>query len=209
MKIMKRTLFFLFLVTLLFQAQAQQIQPLKQNIDFQITPLGNALITVTVHLNALQWNNFKKAVGDNVSILKRSMERALPAYFLNNFKYTEDGMNQTYTLKFDAFGVCKVDQQGRWVAEMDSKNPDVTKITNNLYLLNSTMNANGVLIEQNIKVSFPKSAHDITIRKDAFGKAYFSYLQPDPSHGFRIWLYLGILFILAGLGWGYQNYKRA
>ncbi len=209
MKIMKQIIFILFIAAIGRNVCAQQVEPLKQNIDFHIDSLGNAHVAMTMKLNAAQWNNFKQAIGNNVAILKRSVERSLPAYFLDNFKYTEDAMNQSYTLKFDALGACKIDQQGRWIAEMDSKSPDVTKITDHLFLVNSTTNSDGTLIDQSIKVSFPASSGDIKVKKDAFGKAYFSFVQPTPEHGSMFWLFAGCVFMLAGLGLGYVKMKKA
>lgn len=209
MRIMKKIIFIFFLAIASWNVRAQQVIPLKQNIDFHIDSLGNAHVAASMHLNAEQWNTFKNAIGNNVSILKRRMERALPAYFLDNFKYTEDAMNQSYTLQFDALGVCKIGQQGRWIAEMDSKSPDVTKISNHLFLVNSIENSGGALIEQNIKVTFPKSSSDIKVKKDAFGKAYFSFVQPMPENSSMFWLYAGCFLMLAGLGLGYVQIKKA
>lgn len=186
------------------QAQ-QQIDALKQNINFHIDSLGNAHMTVTMNLNASQWNNFKAMIGNNVAILKRSMERALPSYFLDNFKYSEDAMIQSYTLQFDALGVSKIDQQGKWIAELDSKSPDVTRVSDRLYLVHSTTSSGGSLIEQNIKVSFPDESSNIKVDKDAFGKAYFSFKQPAPSSRSIIWLFSGGLFLFAGLGWFFYS----
>lgn len=206
---MKRIMFILFLAMISWNARAQQqIEPLKQNIDFHIDSLGNAHVTVTMKLDAAQWDNFKRAVGDNVAILKRSMERAMPAYFLDDFRYSEDAMNESYTLKFNALGVSKIDQQGNWVAGLDSKSPDVTKITDHLYLLNSTYNSGGSIIEQDIKVSFPKDASDITVKKDAFGKAFFSFTQPKPGQRSIFWVFSGGIFLIVGLSWGYLQKRN-
>lgn len=201
---MRRIILILVLSVVAWNVRAQQqIEPLKQDIAFHIDSLGNAHLAVTMKLNAAQWNNFKNAIGNNVAILKRSMERAMPAYFLDDFKYDEDAMDQSYTLRFNALGVCKIDQQGHWIAEMDTKSPDVTKITDHLYLVHSTYNSGGSLIEQNVKVTFPQASNNIKVNKDAFGKAYFSFIQPKPKERSVLWLFFGGIFLIAGLGWGY------
>ncbi len=207
---MKRTfLIFILAIMAAWTTQAQQqIDALKQNIDFHIDSLGNAHIAVRMNLNASQWNNFKATIGNNVAILKRSMERALPSYFLDNFKYSEDAMNQSYTLQFDALGVSKIDQKGRWIAELDSKSPDVTRIADRLYLVHSTTSSGGELIEQNIKVSFSDGSSNIKVDKDAFGKAYFSFKQPTPSARSIFWVFSGGLFLVAGLAWGFLQVRK-
>ncbi len=206
---MKRIVVIVLLLLAGWSVRAQgQLQTLKQNIDFHIDALGDAHVAVTMKLNASQWKTFKRTMGNNVALLKRNMERALPGYFLTDFKYDEDAMNRSYTLKFDALGVSKVDQQGRWIAELDTKSPDVTKISDHLYLINSTMGSGGALIEQYIKVFFPESASDIKVDKDAFGNAYFSFVQPRTDQRSKLWLVAGVFLLLAGFGWGALQLKK-
>src|SRR4051812_22739964 len=102
--IMKKNFFALTLCCCLhvsLTGRAQEIyRGLKQTIDFTIDKLGNADIDVSMQLTAAQWDNFKKTVGENVSLIKRQMERALPKYYLIDFNYTEASMDRAYKVKF-------------------------------------------------------------------------------------------------------------
>ena len=192
---------YLSILTLLLisysSVNAQQTQDLlKQNIVFNIDNLGDGHIEESMTFNASQWDNFKKIMGSNEDMLKRQMERSLPAYFLQNFVYKEDAMNRTYTLTFDALGMAKINDNGEWQLDMDSKNPDITKISDNNYVLTATY----ATVQQMVKVNIPQGASEIQQTKDAFGKAIFTYtLTPGHKKISFIFLALGILFLAAGV----------
>lgn len=177
-------------------AQSQQLNPLKQNLNFDIDKLGDAHLQMSMTFDASQWDNFKKIMGSNEDMLKRSMERALPAYFLRNFNYKEDAMNRSYTLSFDALGYSRINDNGDWEIDVDLKNPDITKISDHNYALTSTFNSQGTLLEQLVKLNFPDGASDIEQTKNAFGKAIFTYtLTPGGSKINLLFLIGGVLFI--------------
>lgn len=196
---------FLFIIILLAvsytNANAQeQVNPLKENITFNIDNFGDGHLETTWTFNASQWDNFKKIMGTNEDMLKRSMERSLPAYFLQNFVYKEDAMNRSYTLTFDALGLAKINDNGQWQIDMDQKNPDITKISDKNYALTATFNSGGTLVQELIKLNIPDGASDISQQKDAFGKAIFIYtLTPSHKKLSFIFLALGILLITGGI----------
>ncbi len=177
----------------------QQIEPLKQNLVFRIDRWGNSDLEVGMQLNAAQWGNFKSYVGTNLSILKRNIERALPAYFLQDFKYEEKPMDRSYTLKFKAFGVAKQKDKNKWVIEMDYKNPDVTPLAENVYLITSNYVNSAGLMQQSTKLFFPEGAKNIKEETDAFGNAVFTYESKMPGFDFPVLLISGIVLVLASL----------
>ncbi|MBL0341115.1 MAG: hypothetical protein IPP71_09425 [Bacteroidetes bacterium] len=192
-----------FIVVLVFITQpapSQQSDVIKQSMNFIVDENGNGLIEISMKLNASTWDNFKRTMGTNVSILKREMERALPGYFLQDFDYKEEEMERTYTLSMKALGVCEVDKKGKWVLAMEEKNPDVTKVSDNIYLLTNTINENGMVLQQNIKVTFPESASNVEINKDSFGKAKFTFEMPSGRvGGIPVYLISGIGLLAGGL----------
>jgi len=86
-----------------------------------IDQLGNGYMDVSINLNAAQWDNYKQNIGNNVSLLKRSMERSLPKYYLSDFSYTEQPMERSYHVKFKALGICSMNRDGVWEAKLDTK----------------------------------------------------------------------------------------
>lgn len=188
----------LFLFT--FSSHAQQGEVMKQNMNFIIDDNGNSLIEINMKLNAAMWDNFKRSLGTNVSILKREMERALPGYFLQDFDYKEQEMERSYTLSMKALGVCEVDKKGKWAIEIGEKNPDVNKVSDNVFMLTNTLNENGTVLQQNIKVTFPESASNVEISKDSFGKAKFTFEMPSGRvGGIPVYLVGGFTLIAGGL----------
>jgi hypothetical protein len=198
---MKKALSLIIILLIAFYAnvKAQQIDPLKQNLIFNIDNLGDGHLEMSYKFTASQWDNFKKIMGSNEDMLKRQMERALPGYYLQNFIYKEDAMNRTYTLSFDALGLARINDNGQWQIDMDIKNPDITKISDRNYALTATYNSQGTLIQQMAKLNIPESASDIKQGKDAFGKAIFTYTLTPGHKGFSLlFLIAGILLIAAG-----------
>jgi len=87
-----------------------------------------------------------------------------------------------------------VDSKGKWVAALDQKDPNITKITDNQFLLVDDATA------LTMKISLPSSATGTKIEKDAFGKAILTYTAPV-SGGMmgNIIKYLGFLVAAGGI----------
>jgi hypothetical protein len=202
---MKKILFITFLMCSFSLAAQEIIKPVKVNIEFMVDKFGNAKTSYSMKMTASQWDNFKRSMGNNQSILKRTMERAMPAYFLSDFEYKEDAMERSYQLSFNAYGVCKPGVDGRWHAELGEKNPDITKLSDNSYMIISEMSSGGGIIQANQKIIFPDEASDIKVDKDAFGKALFSFKMSGTSGTGKMMMYGGIGLIALGLFLGWKN----
>ncbi len=111
-------------------------------------------------------------------------------------------MERISTIKFTILGSLKLDANGKWIAELDSKNPDITKISATQFLLVNEGNA------QTLKINLPGSASGAKIEKDSFGKAVLTYTAPV-SGGLvgNIIKYLGFLVIAAGGFLFYRSMK--
>jgi hypothetical protein len=178
----------------------QQVDPLKENMTFDIDNLGDGKITVSMTYNASQWDNFQKIYGSNaLNLLKRQMERSLPAYYLQGWEYKEDPATRTYNLSFQALGLAKIDDNGNWVIDLDQKKPDITKMSDHNYAMTTTYNSYGVLVQELIKINLPDGATNITQDKNAFGKAVFTY-ELSPGHKGSRWIFLGLAALLIAAG---------
>jgi hypothetical protein len=187
--------------------QAEVVQPLKQVFDITMDDKGNAAVEVSMKLNASQWDNFKKTIGTNTSIIKREMEKALPKYFLSDFDYSENGMERSYKVKFNVLGMGTLNKGGKWEAQLESKDPDITKLSDREFVLNQTMTTNGLLINQTQKLHLPSNANGAKVEKDSFGKAMMTYTT---SMGLvpRLITYGGVLMMLAGAWLFYRNQNK-
>jgi len=194
-----------FCLQLSFWGRAQDIyRGLKQTIDFTIDKIGNADIDVSMQLTAAQWDNFKKTIGENVSLLKRQMERELPKYYLTDFNYTEDAMNRAYNVKFKALGIGFVNRNGLWETDLDVEKPDITKLSDREFVMNEDVLANGTLIQQTVKLHLPSVAKNAKVEKDSFGKAVLTYATGQELTSQALTAF-GILLVLLGAWWFYRN----
>lgn len=206
---MKKILIITIMLSI-FGLNAQEIvKPFKVNIEFLVDKYGNAKTTYSMKMTDSQWDNFKRGMGNNQSLLKRTMERAMPAYFLFDFEYKEDAMDRSYQLSFNAYGVCKPGADGRWHAELGEKNPGITKLSDNSYMIIFEMSSGGELIQANQKIIFPDEASDIKMDKDAFGKALFSFNMSGASGSGKMMMYGGMGLMVLGLFLGWKNSRAA
>ena len=185
--------------------KAQEVvTALKQTFDISMDDLGNADVEVSMKLNASQWDMFKRNVGNNTSVLKRGMERALPKYFLTDFNYSEEQMERTYKMKFKVLGLCTTNKNGQWVAELDSKDPDITKLSDREFIMTQDLLSDGGLIKQTQKLHLPSGASDAKVEKNSFGKAILTY-KTGSGLVPTIINVAGILLVLAGCWIFYKN----
>lgn len=205
---MKKIYSILFVCLLVQAANAQEeVKGLKQNFDITIDELGSAVVEVSMKLNASQWDMFKRNIGNNTSILKRGMETALPKYFLTDFNYSEDAMERTYTVKFKTPGMASINKNGKWEGKLDSKDPDVTKLSDREFVMNSDMISDGVLMQQVQKIHLPSSAEGAKIEKDSFGKAVLTYTTSSSASS-KLSLFGGIGLILGGGALFFVNRRK-
>lgn len=205
---MKKIFFsIIFLAAISISSNAQEVKGLKQVFDMTIDPIGAATIEVSMKLNAAQWDGFKRNIGSNTSILKRGMETALPKYFLTDFNYSEDAMDRSYKIKFKTAGLVSINKNGKWEGKLETKDPDVTKLSDREFVITGDMLSDGMLIQQVQKIHLPPGAQDAKVEKDSFGKAIITY-STSASSSSRLSLIGGIILIIAGGGLFFFNRRK-
>jgi len=194
---------FLIIVTCRVNGQVTPEDPtsLVQEFTVNIDKLGDANVEITQKMTASQWQNFKQApIFSDPSISKRDMERSMSTYVLEDFKRDLDEMNRSVKLSLKVKSYAQYKGNNHWSLRIDSKNPQVTKLTDNAYMItgNTAMGTN--LVQQIMKIYFPGSASDVTQTTDEFGKAIFTY---DAGTGFTSYFkwnnIVGIMLILAAV----------
>lgn len=204
-KFLKIIFCFAALQLFIYTNKAQEVvQGLKQTFDITMDDLGNAEVKVSMKLNAAQWDAFKKNMGNNTSILKRGMVDALPKYYLSDFNYSEEPMDRTYAMKFKVLGLATAGKNGKWQAELESKNPDITKLSDREFVMTQDMMSDGMLIQQTQKLHLPSGASGAKVEKDSFGKAVMTYSTGSGLLPTIINI-AGILLIVAGCWIFYRN----
>lgn len=204
MKTLKSLLLSIFLLNalLLYSQQSQQ------NIEMKIDKIGNAKVTVSMKMTALQWQQWNGMFGNNPSALKREIERSMPAFFVDDFKFEKDDMNRSFTLSLNAYGACKIDKRGKWIMETDQKDAQLTEITEHKYMLVSSPPEYGGAMQQNYTILFPEEAHNIKTDTDAFGKSVFEFKMDHPSNSLNLVRWSGLFLMVVGCGWFGKNAIR-
>jgi hypothetical protein len=108
-------------------------------------------------------------------------------------------MERTTNSKFKILGLLKLDESGKWIADLDTKNPDITKVSDNQFLLIDETNA------QTLKIILPKSASNAKVEKDNFGKSILTYTAPISGGGGNILKYIGFLIVAGGIVLFFKN----
>jgi hypothetical protein len=204
-KTIKATCSIIFLILLCPRAFSQEApaDPTDQIMEFnvKIDKLGDAQWEISTKMTQSQWEGFKQGpLVNDPSISKRDMERNMSTFVIENFQRDIDDMNRTVkmTCKVKAFAQYMGD--GKWQLGLDSKNPQVTKLADNSYMITSNSYTNGALVQQIFKVFFPDNASNIQQSTDSFNKAIFTY-----NSGGGFWSYftwngiLGVLLIVAAV----------
>ena len=195
MKTLIRIIICVVLFNSIINAQSQQ------KIEMRIDSIGNAKLTVSMTMNAQQWQVWNANYGNNPSALKRDIERSMPAYFLDDFKLEKDDMNRSFNLSLNAYGVCEINKRGKWIVDTDQKNAQLTELTKTKYMLVSSPPEYGGNLQQTFIVELPQDAKKIKIDKDAYGKSIFEFDMEAPSSSFNFMRWAGILLIVVGGGW--------
>jgi hypothetical protein len=192
----------LFVSSIAALAQQQQDPTgLNQELDFHIDKLGDANLELRMKMTAAQWQAFKASpVAKNPGIFKRDMERQMSSIILEDLKTELDEDTRTSTTKIKARGMAQYKGNGKWEVKMDMKNPNVTKVSDNCYLLTGNLVSGGVLIQQLQKIFLPEDASDIKQDTDTFGNAIITYeMNTEPSK-FNIPTIVGIILMLSAIG---------
>jgi hypothetical protein len=204
-KIPGNIIIFFFLIIISYSANGQ-VTPedptnLVQEFTVNIDKLGDANMDLTQKMTASQWESFKQApIFNDPSMAKRDMERSMATYVVEDFKRDVDEMNRSVKLSLKVKSYAQYKGNGHWSFKIDSKNPQVTKLTDNAYMITGNAAIGSALVQQIFKINFPSSASNVTQTTDEFGKAIFTY---DAGSGFTSYLtwnnMVGILFILAAV----------
>lgn len=190
----------LLMSVFVFSAMSLKSQsPIKQKIEMRIDSIGDAQVKVSMTMTASQWQTWVQSIGNNPAMLKRSMERELPGYFLTDYKLEKNDMERSFDFSFKAYGVCEVDKNGKWIVTTDQKNPDVTELSERKYMMVYTDPVSS--IQQTQIIAFPEEANNLSIEQDAFGKTQFEFDMASTSGGINFSMWGGILLCLVGGGW--------
>src|SRR5664279_597947 len=172
---------------------------LVQEFTVNLDKLGNATMVLTQKMNASQWATFKTSqVYNDPAMAKRDMERSMSTYVIDDFKRDMDEMNRQVTLTLKVISYAQYKGNGQWSLKIDSKNPQVTKLTDKAYTITGNAVMGNSLVQQIFKIYFPGGASDVKQTTDEFGKAIFTY---NAGGGFTSYLkwnnIVGVLLILA------------
>lgn len=182
---------------------AQQSQ---QKIEMKIDSIGNAKISMSMTMTAQQWQMWNGTLGNNPAALKREVERAMPGYFLEDFKLDKDDMNRSFVLNLKALGVCKINKNGKWNIETSQKNANITELTERKFMLVSSPPEYGGTLQQTYIIEFPKAAKNLKVDKDSFGQTVFQFEMDGPTgSSFNFMRIAGILFLVLGGGMAGKN----
>jgi len=200
----------LFILPLTTSAQVTAPDPtaLVQTFTIKFDKLGDATMEVSQKMDAAQFENWQNSeIAKDPSLAKRDLERSMATYVLEDFKRDVDDMNRSSTISVKLKGYAQYNGGGNWQIRLDSKNPDVTKLADNAYMMTSNTMMGGQLVQQIFKIYFPSGASDIQQTTDSFGKAIFTYKVGGALSWFLLWNNLaGILVILAGLALLFRSY---
>ncbi len=174
---------------------------LVQEFTVNIDKLGDATMELNQKMNATQWQYFKQApIFTDPSMAKRDMERGMATYVIEDFKRDMDEMNRTVKLSMKVKSYAQYKGNAHWSIKIDSKDPQVTKLTDKAYMITGNAVMGNSLVQQIFKIYFPGNASDVTQTTDEFGKAIFTY---DAGGGFFSYLkwnnIIGLLLILAAI----------
>jgi len=204
MKLLKTILYTVIILivyqrTAFAQVQAQDPTAQVQEFDFKIDKIGDAIYEVSTKMNQLQWESFKSGpLVNDPSISKRDLERAMSTYVIEDFKRDIDDMNRTVKMSFKLKALATYNGNGKWVLNLQIKDPQITKLSDNSYMNTTNIYLNGQLVQQIYKVSFPDGATNIQQSTDSFGKAIFTYTSGGGLSAYLTWNnILGLLLLIA------------
>ena len=199
---------FLLMLLLLFSSKAgaqQQIDPtaITQEIDCKIDNYGDARMVLRQKMTAMQWQYFKASpIATNPSIFKRNLERSMTTIQLEDFKNAMDEDTRSSITQVTALSMATYKGNGKWELKLNMKNPNITQISDRVYMITNNMMSGGNIIQQLQKIFFPENASQIKQDTDIYGNATFTYMLNVEESSFNYFLlFLGIVVLLAGAVW--------
>jgi len=182
----------------------QQFDPtaITQEIDYKIDKYGDARMELRQKMTAMQWQNFKaSSIARNPSIFKRDLERSMATMVLDDFKNEMNEDTRSSVTQLTARNMATYKGNGKWELKLDAKDPNITKISDHIYMLTNNLMAGGNLIQQLQKIFFPEKASNIKQDTDTYGNAIFTYTLHAEKSSFNFLLFFGIVLLLAGAAW--------
>ena len=193
----------LFMFHINLHAQ-QQYDPtaITQEIDYTIDNHGDAHTEFRQKMTASQWQNFKESpIARNPSIFKRDLERSLTAMQLDDFKNEMNEDTRSSVTHFTARSMATYKGNGKWEMKLEAKNPNITQLTDNAYLITNNLMVGGNIIQQLQKIFLPKNATDIKQTTDTYDNAVFTYTLHVEESSVNFLLFFGIAIFLFGCIW--------
>ncbi len=203
-KILKYYTVILFAIFLAVNSHAQETasKGYKETLEMNADEKGDMTVISKIVYNASRWAIIKEQHGLDRSVLKNAFIRQFPKYQLTDFDINDNDQERTLNIKFKILGSLKSDENGKWIAELDSKNPNITKISETKFLMVDEGSA------QTSTINLPNSASDAKIVPDAFGKAILTYTAPVSGGGTgNIIKWLGFLVAAGGAFLFFKNRK--
>ena len=191
----------LILLSNILNAQ-QQYDPtsITQEIDYKIDELGDARLEFRQKMTASQWLDFKAgAIAKNPSIFRRDLERSMTNVLLEDFKNELNEENRSSITQITARNVATYKGNGKWEFKLGTKEPNVTKISDHIYLLTGNLASGNGIIQQLQKISFPERAYNIKQDTDVYDNAIFTYMLDVEESSINLLLILGIVLSLTGV----------
>ena len=132
---------------------------LVQEFTVNLDKLGNATMVLTQKMTASQWATFKTSqIYNDPAMAKRDMERSMSTYVIDDFKRDMDEMNRQVTLTLKVISYAQYKGNGQWSLKIDSKSPQVTKLTDKAYMITGNAVMGNSLVQQIFKIYFPGNA---------------------------------------------------
>jgi hypothetical protein len=179
---------------------------MESNIDIRVDSLGAGHISYTMKFNASVWQPINQLLGNNPALLKKGLEDEMPSAFLSDYKFEKNDFDRTIKLSFVAYGIGKMDKKGKWIFELDSKDPKTEQLGNNKFLNISTEDFGGIACNQRQIIELPSNASNAKMETSAQGKKQITCNIPiagTNSGGIMKYIKLigGGVLALAGLVW--------
>ena len=189
----------------------QQYDPtaITQEIDYKIDSYGDAQMELRQKMTALQWQNFKaSAIAQNPSIFKRDLERSMATVLLEDFKNEMNEDTRSSVTHLTARSMATYKGNDKWELKLETQNPNITQISDHIYMLTNNLMSDGNIIQQLQKIFFPENASDIKQDTDTYGNAIFTYTLHVEEASFNLLLILGIALLLVGVAWKFAPLWR-
>ena len=196
---MKKNILIAFLIILVTGNSSAQIgeKGYKSTFDMTMDASGTVICEVTNKYNAALWDNWTKMVGTNTSIINNGLRKLFPKYHLSDFKHSQDANERSNTVKFKIDGMMNINKSGKWEAELDQKDPNITKVSSSEWLL--------VDGGETMKIHLPAGTKNSKVEKNSFGKAILTYPVSTGGTMNAVLRYGGILIALAGVALFIRN----